>query len=536
LYYASVTNRDADGSQLEFGDDEQTIALRKAWDRTLRALAPKLTPTSKTYLAETEPLSWNGEIVVLAARTRFARVWLEDRHGEALRSHLAINLEAPSIRIRFVIATGDTDRTPLEPRLPAEAESDEQSSANEKALVTINPSGQRGAIATSKRKPIPPDMSMPLSPKFTFDQFVVGKSNRLAHASALAVAQNPGRAYNPLYLYGSPGLGKTHLMHAIGQAILADNPNARIAYVSGESFTNCYIASLRDNKSDQFRSVYRGVDVWLVDDIQSIAGKEHTKEEFFHTFNTLHQTGKQIVLTSDKPPRDLRLMDDRLRTRFEAGLMADVSAPEIETRIAILQRKAEAEGIDVDEEVLAYMAGLIQSNIRSLEGALTSVAVRASLSGTKVTKDLARDVLGAFFVENRRVVSDTANAALASERSPLVALPLPTIANRLGSHFRTAEEQVQRIIDTVAEHYQLDPSCIAGDGSAALARRRDISTPRQIAIYLCREKTHLPVTELARIFGNVDHSAITHAHKKMIANLAKTPDLLTTIQAVLDKV
>jgi chromosomal replication initiator protein len=535
-----VSNRDIDGSQLEFGDDEQIVALRKAWDRTIRSLAPKLTATSKSYLNETEPISWDGDLVVLASRSRFAREWIQNRHGEALRSQLALHLFQPLLQIKIVLATADSVREPLAPRVSSEPETDAQQEVVSNSLVPVGPrqpgdQALRRNSPPARRKPIPADLTMPLNAKYTFEHFVVGKSNRLAHAGAMAVANNPGLTYNPLFLYGAPGLGKTHLMHAIGNAILANNPDARIAFVSGESFTNNYIAALRENKSEQFRAVYRNVDVWLVDDIQMIAGKEHTKEEFFHTFNTLQQLGRQIVVSSDKPPRDLRLKDDRLRTRFESGLMADVAPPEIEMRIAILEQKAMHDNLDVPHDVLAYMAGLIQSNIRTLEGALIRLSVCASVADVPATKELARDVLSAFFVEHRPVMSGSDIAVLThegSDRSPLRALPLPPLASRLGALHRSAEEQLQRIVDAVADHFSIDPGYIFGNGSAAMARRREIAAPRQIAMYLAREKTPMPVGELAYLFGGVDHSAIVHAHRKMAARIQDEPQLMAILQAI----
>ena len=239
-----------------------------------------------------------------------------------------------------------------------------------------------------------------LTPRYTFENFIVGSSNRLAHAGARAVAQTPGEVYNPLFLYGTPGLGKTHLMHAIGNQITQaqGGDSSRVAYISGESFTSNFVTSLREHKSEEFRRRWRNVDVWLVDDIQFIAGREHTKEEFFHTFNALYQSGKQIVISSDRSPKELRAMDERLRSRFECGLIADIASPDLETRLAILHRKAETERTRIPDEVLLYMARLVQSNIRTLEGALVKIIACASLQNSPVTTQLASEILERYYI------------------------------------------------------------------------------------------------------------------------------------------
>ena len=314
-------------AQLQFGDDASIVALRKAWDLVLRSLAPRLTGSSDSFLKALAPMSLDGNCVIVSAPSRFAREWVEKRHGEALRSGLQAQLAMESLILRFVLATAAPERQPLAPLLPAPDVQDDDADTPmvdvEQALLPVPTTGRNQPPASAaapmsaspvkperRLKPLPPELSIPLSAKYTFDNFVVGKSNRLAHAGATAVAESPGTVYNPLFLYGSPGLGKTHLMHAIGHSIMERRPETRVAYVSGEAFANGYIAALREKKSDEFRALFRSVDVWLVDDIQTLASMEHTKEEFFHTFNTLHQTGKQVVLSSDRAPRELRLMDE----------------------------------------------------------------------------------------------------------------------------------------------------------------------------------------------------------------------------------
>jgi chromosomal replication initiator protein len=521
-----------DASQLELGEDEQAVAMRKAWEKTLRALVNRGSRSSyESFVAATQPLSIDGDTLVLGAPSAFAREWLEKRYGETIRSQMMQNLGRSSLQVRFVRMNSETRSA-----VP-EAVEDAKTivgSAKSPAVVgddncedfQLQPPPVKKPVRRKEQRlvwaPLPADMSLPLNDKFTFDNLVVGDSNRLAHTGGLAVASTPGKIYNPLFIYGCSGLGKTHLMHAIGHQIRLANPEARIAHVSGESFTNSYIASLQHKKVDAFREVYRNVDVWLVDDIQTLAGKEHTKEEFFHTFNTLHQAGKQIVLTSDQSPRELRTMDERLRSRFECGLIADVTPPELAMRISILQKKAELEDLRIPNEVLFYMANLIQSNIRALEGALIKIMAYASMSKCPVTEQLATAVLGAYFVERRPVLThDRIHDSRGGDaNSPLVALPLPPVIVNL-DYPRAGKPLFDHVVQTVAAYYNLDPHILAGEGSVIASRRREIAPARQIAIYFARERTDLAVTELARLFGGISHSAVSHAHKKM-ANLAES--------------
>ena len=545
-----------DDSQLELGEDEDAIALRKAWDKTLRTLSVKVSKSSfESFFKATRPLALDHQTVVLGAPSRFAREWLEKRYGDTLRSLLEQHLGRSPLMLRFVLTSPDA--RPLLGEKPPILEQDRHTDASAGTeqnlfgeMLPASPQPGKAAVGKGKRSPdalvpivraaLPPELTMPLNEKYTFDNFVVGKSNRLAHAGAQAVAESVGKVYNPLFLYGGPGLGKTHLMHAIGHRIQDTWPEARIAYISGESFTNSYIAALRDRKSESFRQVYRSVNVWLVDDIQTIAGKEHTKEEFFHTFNTLHQSNKQIILSSDRSPRELRMMDERLRSRFECGLIADIAPPELEMRVAILHKKALLEGLRIPDEVLFYMANLIQSNIRSLEGALIKIMATASLSKIPVTKQLASDVLGAYFVERRPMVpqsSDIEGEWNREENSPLRSLPMPPLIARLNAPFGGNGDMVnfERIVEAVAEHFGLDARLLAGEGSVVASRRREVAPARQYAIYLAREKTNLPVTEIAGLFGGLSHSAVSHAHKKMLKALQEDPKTALTLREILSK-
>ena len=445
--------------QLELGEDDSAIALRKAWERTLRTLAPQLNkPTFDNWLRPLKPLSWDGSVVVLGAPSPFARTWVENKYAQTLRNSLVGLLDSPDLQVRFVVSKPEVQPLLGEKPLPLQQAAAPQQMSNEKGLTTSSASlpvpspttaGANNAFALELS-------ASPLIDKYTFGNFVVGKSNRLAHAGAVNVAQAPGAVYNPLFIYGNPGLGKSHLMHSIGHHIRETLPQARIAYVSGETFTNHYVMALRDKRMEDFRRAYRNVDVWLIDDIQTIATgqKEQTREEFFHTFNTLHQMNRQIVIASDRSPRELRLMDERLRSRFECGLIADIAPPELEMRQAILQKKANLENMRIPEEVIAFMADLIQSNIRALEGALIKLMAYASLARSPVTKQLARDVLSSYFVERITPASSPMDSAHPEDHGTMHRSGTPS----------SAGPTVDQIVDTVAAQL--------GRGSGANSQRR----------------------------------------------------------------
>jgi chromosomal replication initiator protein len=320
-----------------------------------------------------------------------------------------------------------------------------------------------------------------LNPKYLFDTFVIGSGNRFAHAASLAVAEAPAKAYNPLFIYGGVGLGKTHLMHAIGHYVLEHKPNAKVVYLSSEKFTNEFINSIRDNKAVEFRNKYRNVDVLLIDDIQFLAGKESTQEEFFHTFNTLHEESKQIVISSDRPPREIPTLEDRLRSRFEWGLITDITPPDLETRIAILRKKAKAEGLDIPNEVMLYIANQIDTNIRELEGALIRVVAYSSLINKDINADLASEAL-------RDIIPSSK----------------PKVITIL---------EIQR---TVGEHFS-----VKLEDFKAKKRTKSVAFPRQIAMYLSRELTDYSLPKIGEEFGGRDHTTVIHAHEK-ISKLMQT--------------
>ncbi len=313
-----------------------------------------------------------------------------------------------------------------------------------------------------------------LNTKYTFETFVVGDNNRLAYAAALAVGNEPAKSYNPLFLYGGVGLGKTHLMNAIGNRIIENNNKANVLYVTSEKFTNQLVNAIKDNKNEIFRNKYRNIDVLLIDDIQFIAGKERIQEEFFHTFNTLYENGKQIIISSDKPPREIQFLEDRLKSRFEWGLLADISCPDYETRLAILRKKAQEENIIIEDYILSNIANKIDSNIRELEGVFNKVVAMASLTHSPITIELAEKTINEFKYENEKVIS------------------------------------CDFIKETVAKYFSIDKDDLSGN-----KRSNDIAFPRQIAMYLCRLIANMSYPQIGAEFGGRDHSTVMHACRKI---------------------
>ncbi len=339
-----------------------------------------------------------------------------------------------------------------------------------------------------------------LNPKYTFDTFVVGANNNLAHAASLAVAESPGEVYNPLFIYGGVGLGKTHLMHSIAHFILKNDPKAKILYVTSEKFTNELIDAIRNKNNittTEFREKYRNNDVLLIDDIQFIIGKESTQEEFFHTFNTLYESKKQIIISSDKPPKEIETLEERLRSRFEWGLTVDIQSPDYETRMEILRKKEELEGYNIDNEVIKYIATNIKSNIRELEGALTKIVALSKLETNKeITIELAEEAL-----------KDLISSSAAREITP------------------------EYIIQIVCDHFQITPLDIASQ-----KRNRDIVLPRQIAMYLCRDMTAVPLQTIGKSLGGRDHTTVLHGADKISHEILKNDSLQNTIEILKKKI
>ncbi|MGE5560529.1 MAG: chromosomal replication initiator protein DnaA [Chloroflexota bacterium] len=445
------------------------------WQRTLQAMEGEiLRPSFETWLKNTAPVALYDSTLVISVPTDFAREWIEQRYAPVLRRTVSAIMDR-EITLRFVVPS----------------ESGAEAAAAETAVTVLPPLGTQA--------PAPPpavDYGKPLNPKYTFDTFVVGNSSRFAHAAALAVAEAPARAYNPYFVYGGVGLGKTHLMQAIGHYVLQKNPSARVVYVSSETLANEFINSLRDSTVAEFKNKYRSVDVLLVDDIQFLAGKERTQEEFFHTFNALHEANKQIVLSSDRPPKEIPTLEDRLRSRFEWGLIADIQPPDLETRIAILRKKADIDRLTTPDEVLIHIAERIDSNIRELEGALIRVVAYASLINSPLTVELAAD-------------------ALRDILPPVKQRPLSI-------------ELIQRV---VCEYYSLDLADFT-----AKKRTRTVAFPRQIAMFLCRELTDASLPKIGEAFGGRDHTTVIHAHDKIATDIKSDAVLAATIRELTDKI
>ena len=338
-----------------------------------------------------------------------------------------------------------------------------------------------------------------LNPNYTFESFVVGNNNRFAQSAALAVAESPGESYNPLYIYGGPGLGKTHLMHSIGHFILNNNPDKKVIYVTSEEFTNEVIESIRNGNASsmtKFRDKYRTVDVLMIDDIQFLIGKESTQEEFFHTFNALQTQGKQIILTSDKPPKEIETLEERIRSRFEWGLMADIGIPDYETRMAILRKKTETDNFNIDDEILKYIANNIKSNIRELEGALNKLIAYHNLVRTDITMEIAEKELQNIITPDKP-----------KEITP------------------------QLIIEVVSEHFN-----ISIDQMISKSRTSNIAKPRQIAMYLCKVMTENSLDGIGTLLGGRDHSTIIHGVRKIEEEYKTNETLKTTIETIIKKI
>lgn len=352
------------------------------------------------------------------------------------------------------------------------------------------------------KKPIPAPVINPetnLNPRYTFDTFVVGSNNKMAHAASLAVAESPAEVYNPLFIYGGVGLGKTHLMHSIANFILKNNPNAKVLYVTSEKFTNELIDAIRNKNNTsttEFREKYRTIDVLLIDDIQFIAGKESTQEEFFHTFNTLHGDKKQIIISSDRPPKDIETLEERLRSRFEWGLTVDIQSPDYETRMAILRKKEEMEGYNIDNEVIKYIATNVKSNIRELEGALTKIVALSRLDKKEINLALAEEALKDLIAPNAK-----------KEITP------------------------DLIIQVVSDHFNLNPLDIS-----SVKRNKEIVFPRQIVMYLCRSMTNCPLQQIGKYLGNRDHTTIIHGCEKIEKDIEKNDTLKNTIDVLKKKI
>ncbi|AWK50286.1 chromosomal replication initiator protein DnaA [Clostridium beijerinckii] len=431
--------------------------LKNLWDKTLDLIKSELSEVSfNTWIKSCEPISISSDTIKISVPNSFTQDILDKRYKDLVINSIKA-VCSKLYKIEFIIMSDGYDKD----NTPEIAKS-----------IIVND-----------------EMSSTLNPKYTFKSFVIGNSNRFAHAASLAVAESPAKAYNPLFIYGGVGLGKTHLMHAIGHYVLASNPNAKVVYVSSEKFTNELINAIKDDKNEEFRNKYRNVDILLIDDIQFIAGKERTQEEFFHTFNELHDANKQIILSSDRPPKEIPTLEDRLRSRFEWGLIADIQVPDFETRMAILKKKADVENLNVANDVMGYIATKIKSNIRELEGALIRIIAYSSLTNREVTVDLATEALK------------------------------DIISKKQGKHVT-----IDIIQDVVSSYFNLRIEDLKSQ-----RRTRNVVYPRQIAMYLSRKLTDMSLPKIGEEFGGRDHTTVIHAYEKISDNLKMDDSLQQTV-------
>ncbi len=444
--------------------------LQQLWEQVLEIIKQKISkPSFETWLKSTKAIAINEKAIIIQVPNEFAKDWLQTQYASLIKETLkTVTNEDKEIGFSIPNTRKEKSNT-FKPKDFSEK--------------TLNQSQERTI----------PSM---LNQKYTFDTFVIGNGNRFAHAASLAVAEAPAQAYNPLFIYGGVGLGKTHLMHAIGHFIIDQNPSTQVVYVSSEKFTNELINSIRDDKTVEFRNRYRNIDVLMVDDIQFLAGKERTQEEFFHTFNALHDAAKQIIISSDRPPKEIPTLEDRLRSRFEWGLIADIQAPDLETRIAILRKKANMENLSVPNEVMSYIANKIVSNIRELEGALIRVVAYSSLINHEITLELANKALKDIIPSNK-----------------------------------PKQISIENIQQVVAKYFNIKVPDLKSK-----RRTRSITYPRQIAMYICRELTDASLPKIGDEFGGRDHTTVIHACDKISQDMKKDPKLTSNIEEILEEI
>lgn len=489
-----------------------TIQLAALWEQIMKTLEQELSSlTYNTWLKPMVPLAITETTFEIGTPKRFIKEWVESRYFSIIQDTVQSVTKKPLTLIITNLDTEDqkeqenkeifgappelhnepchnTQPLPPSPSLPF------QPVTNSPNITPLNQSAKTDNTSTAAAAHDEP--LAVLNPKYVFETFVIGNANRFAHAASLAVAEAPAQVYNPFFIYGGVGLGKTHLMHAIGHRILKTHPHLRVVYISSEKFTNELINSIRDGNPESFRQKYRNIDVLLVDDIQFLSKKEHTQEEFFHTFNTLHEANKQIIISSDRPPREIQTLEDRLRSRFEWGLITDIQPPDLETRIAILRKKAMIENLSVPNDVMVFIASRIDNNIRELEGALIRVMAYASLTKQTIDIDLATEALKDIFPNGR-----------------------------------PKEITMELIQEVVSSYFK-----IRIDDLLAKKRTRNVAYPRQIAMYLSREMTETSLPRIGEMFGGRDHTTVIHAYDKISRERAEDAKLNNTIKELIKRI
>ncbi|GAB4237578.1 MAG: chromosomal replication initiator protein DnaA [Deltaproteobacteria bacterium] len=442
----------------------------KSWEKVLAQLRGEVSEqVFETWLRPLRYVTREGSILFVATPHKFFKQWIEDNHLARIEE-IARKELAEEVTVEIMVGSEEEEAFP--------------------ASAALSPPPVPEETAPRARS-----VYGQLNSRYTFDRFVIGTGNQFAHAASTAVANDPGNSYNPLFIYGGVGLGKTHLLHAIGNAALSKSPRLKVCYIPAEKFTNDLIASLRSGKMSDFKERYRNVDILLMDDVQFIAGKRSTQEEFFHTFNELYSTRRQVVVTSDKFPKEIPDLEERIQSRFEWGLVADIQAPDIETRVAILNRKAEAENIVLPEDVALYLATVVKSNIRELEGCLIRIGAHASLTRKEINLELAKTILSPLFGNGNREISP------------------------------------ERIQKAVAEHFGVKVAELRSD-----RKHKVIATPRQVAMYLMREMTRCSFPDIGQRFGGRDHTTVMYAVKKIEKKLADDVSLRGTVDELRKKI
>lgn len=464
-YFISIPG----GIFMSFSEEE----LNHIWQETLNIIKSQVSnPSFNTWFGDTNPLKiTEDQQLLIKVPNNFIKEWLEQRYTNQIED-IIHNLTNNNWSLKLL-----TPEELEQKSQPLEQNNEKQPENEEKKYNQI----KNG-----------------LNPKYSFDTFVVGNSNRFAHAASLAVAEAPAKAYNPLFIYGDVGLGKTHLMQAIAHFTLEHRPDYKVVYVSSETFTNELINSIKDDKTVDFRNKYRNIDILLVDDIQFLANKERTQEEFFHTFNSLHEANKQLIISSDRPPKEIPTLEERLRSRFEWGLITDIQTPDLETRIAILRKKADIENLEIPNEVIIYIANKIQSNIRELEGALIKVIAYSSLVNKNIDIDLAQEALKDLVDKKSR---------------------------------KPREININLIKKVVADYYNLSLKKMISK-----KRTQKIAFPRQIAMYLSRELTDSSLPQIGKEFGGRDHTTVIHSHNKISSKYEDEKDFKELIEKLINKI
>jgi chromosomal replication initiator protein len=453
------------------------------WQAVLGELQTRLPKNSfNNWLRQTALVAFGDDVATISAPSTFAVSTLQGRYAGQVESAMSTLVGRP-VRARFIVATGEPDAE------NGAAPSAEPAPRAKRQSESARPKKTEPAEAQLELAPTP---AHGLNPRYIYDNYVVGSSNRFAHAASLSVAENPGGMYNPFFVYGGVGLGKTHLLHAIGHRALELRPNLTVVYVSSEKFTNDVINGIRGQKMEEFRSRYRTIDILMIDDIQFIAGKESTQEEFFHTFNTLYQSGKQVIISSDKPPKAIGGLEDRLRSRFDGGLSADVQPPDVEMRTAILRTKGEELGIAFPNDTIEYIAQRDQASIRELEGALNKVIAFSHITGSAISLQLAMEAL-----------TDTSIGVRRQRLTP------------------------GDVLRAVTQHFGVSLKELLGR-----SRTRDIVGPRQIAMYLMREETGSSLVDIGHQLGSRDHTTVMHGINKIVGDLEHDATLRQQIMAI----